>query len=213
MGAARCRVLPDRGERDRLGEWMIIETDHRHVLGDPKALFDGHSPSSHRHLVGDRKHCGGRLGQGQQAGHGVLPSLDREVTGVEQVGIDDDSRSGERLFVPLTAAPRDLGSHGIVGHALDETDPSVAELQQVVDGETSGRDVIGAHRRQAGIAVADGDGADVGVPQRIDLIGFETNVDHDKPVDPPVHLERGCDEVASCFGTGDTHHLRVVAGL
>ena len=57
---------------------------------------------------------------------------------MEQVRIDDDSRSGERLFVPLTAAPRDLGSHGIVGHALDEADPSVAELQQVIRGVLGG---------------------------------------------------------------------------
>ena len=87
----------------------------------------------------------------------LLRTDDREVAGFEKVRIDDDAAPRQALDVTLPTTPRHLGLHRIVPHSLDQPDPTMPKVEQMIDRQPRRRDVVRPNRRHAGVTAADGD--------------------------------------------------------
>ncbi len=57
---------------------MVVDADHRHVLGDPEVQLSGRAEHADRHLVGRGEDRGGPVGAAQELPARVRPAGQRE---------------------------------------------------------------------------------------------------------------------------------------
>jgi len=125
---------------------MIIDPDDRQVVGNRQSALHRHPPSTHRHLIRDRKDCSRRFAHIEESVRRLLRADHREITRFEKVWIDDDAAPGEALDVALATTPRHLGLHRVVAHSLNQPDPAMPEIEEMIDRQPGSRDVVWPHR-------------------------------------------------------------------
>ena len=175
---------------------MVVDADHRQVLGHPEPLAASRPQHAEGHLVGGAEDRRGPGREGQQPVSGARPALEREAALELEVGVRLDPGVAQRVAVAARpGARRGQAQARVVEHA-DVGDAAVAQLEQVLHRGACHQLVVDAdagplrdprsHRHHRHPLVAEpvhllGRGAQPDDEHRVDALGQQVGAQHPAP--------------------------------
>ena len=206
-------VLVHGRQLDQARHVVVVDADQRQVVGHTDAAVARRPERSERHLVGEREHGGRWSGLVEQGVERLVAALDREVAGRVQRRVGREAGVVVGLLETLLALVRHDETEHVVGLAVDETDPTVAELDQVLRRQAPDLDVVDAEARHPRVVVADVDDLHALALQPRQFVVGERHVDADQAVDAPRDRPGDLEHVAILALGPHADDDRVVAGL
>jgi hypothetical protein len=209
-GAAFAQWLADRGQVQVDGGLDVVEADDRQAARyrDARRVGRGHHAERLGVAVGEDRRR--RVGQPEQLARQFRGGRGRVRAGADQRVAGRDARGRQRPAVAGDPVCRRTEPELADRWIADESDPAVAEAEQVPGGHLAAAHVVHDGARQPGRRGVDEHHGHAGVGQRGQLRGGQPQREHDDP-GRPVPLGQPQRVVVTLRGRLGVEHDRVVA--
>src|SRR5918995_954156 len=134
--------LRDGREVEQTRQVMVVDTDDGELAGYADAGPAHPVEQPHRDLVRRGDECRRQVRVPQQGGRRSKPAVNAELGRTSQVRVDHHAGVGQCPFVTQLPVRRDGEPEVVLRVATDETDPAVAQVQQVLRRGVAGADVV-----------------------------------------------------------------------
>ena len=165
-------VLPDRREPDEVAGLDVVVPDHRQVIRHVQAEILGRGQDPQGLRVAGGEDGGGSVAGGEHPGRQVARLVASVGAQGDVFGVRGDAGGSEGAPISLEAVPARREPEGVGECVAHESDPPVAEADQVFRGELTTGDVVAQDSRKVGgvLARVDEDDRHVGLLEAEDIL-------------------------------------------